>query len=231
MEVFRSFTVIRRGVYKSEVTWREREKTGWTEPWKTESEFKVTQLNWRSSQKQREQTWGKRQRKYNVKVLVFQSCLILCDPMDCSPPDLCPCDSPGKDTEVGCHLLLQGIFPTQGLNLGLASLRADSLPQSHQGSPKNRHHFLGTPTGNMASWDYNSYECPWEGMNFLHKVNQMKHNCQVIQISPSKFQASKLIELIHNLIVFAKHWSPNCTSCSVVPVTEPILLITLRFQD
>ena len=28
-------------------------------------------------------------------------------------------ESPGKNTEVGCHFLLQGIFPTQGLNLHL----------------------------------------------------------------------------------------------------------------
>ena len=28
-------------------------------------------------------------------------------------------DSPGKNTGVGCHALLQGIVPTQGLNLGL----------------------------------------------------------------------------------------------------------------
>ena len=27
---------------------------------------------------------------------------------------LCPWDSPGKDTVVGCHALLQGIFQTQG---------------------------------------------------------------------------------------------------------------------
>ena len=32
---------------------------------------------------------------------------------------LCPWNSPGKDTGVGCHSLLQGIFPTQGSNLGL----------------------------------------------------------------------------------------------------------------
>ena len=29
---------------------------------------------------------------------------------------LCPWDSPGKNTGVGCHALLQGIFPTQGSN-------------------------------------------------------------------------------------------------------------------
>ena len=32
---------------------------------------------------------------------------------------LCPRDSPGKNTGEGCHFLLQGLFPTQGLNPGL----------------------------------------------------------------------------------------------------------------
>ena len=32
---------------------------------------------------------------------------------------LCPWESPGKNTGVGCHFLLQGIFMTQGLNLHL----------------------------------------------------------------------------------------------------------------
>ena len=36
---------------------------------------------------------------------------------------LCPWDFPGKDTGVGCHFLLQGIFPTQGSNLGILHLR------------------------------------------------------------------------------------------------------------
>ena len=47
--------------------------------------------------------------------LVIRSCLTLFDPMDCSPPgSSVHGDSPGKNTEVGCHALLQGIFPTQG---------------------------------------------------------------------------------------------------------------------
>ena len=37
---------------------------------------------------------------------------------------LCPWDSPGKDTGVGCHFLLQGIFPTQGSNPRLLRLPA-----------------------------------------------------------------------------------------------------------
>ena len=44
---------------------------------------------------------------------------------------LCPCDSPGKNTGVGCHVLLQGIFPPEGLNLCLLHWQAGSLPLSH----------------------------------------------------------------------------------------------------
>ena len=41
----------------------------------------------------------------------------LCDPMDCSlPGSSVHGDSPDKNTGVGCHALLQGIFPTQRLN-------------------------------------------------------------------------------------------------------------------
>ena len=56
-------------------------------------------------------------------VLVAQSCLTLCDPMDCSSTRLlCPWTSPGMNTGVGCHFLLQGIFLTQRLNLGSPAL-------------------------------------------------------------------------------------------------------------
>ena len=49
--------------------------------------------------------------KYNVLFLVTQWCLTLCDPMDYSlPGSSVHGDSPGKDTGVGCHALLQGIF-------------------------------------------------------------------------------------------------------------------------
>ena len=56
--------------------------------------------------------------------LVAQSCLTLCDPVDYSPPgSSVHGDSPGKNTGVGCHFLLQGIFPTQGSNLHLLHCR------------------------------------------------------------------------------------------------------------
>ena len=48
---------------------------------------------------------------------------------------LCPWDFPGKDTGVGCHFLLQGIFPTQGLNPGLLHHRQILYRLSYKGSP------------------------------------------------------------------------------------------------
>ena len=48
---------------------------------------------------------------------------------------LCPWDSPGKNTGVGCHSLLQGIFPAQGQNLGLLHCRQILYQLSHQGGP------------------------------------------------------------------------------------------------
>ena len=47
---------------------------------------------------------------------------------------LCPWASPGKNTGVGCHALLQRIFPTQGLNPGLPHCRRILYQVSHQGS-------------------------------------------------------------------------------------------------
>ena len=57
----------------------------------------------------------------------LMSCPTLHDPMDCSlPVSSVHGDSPGKNTGVGCHFFLQGIFPTEGLNLCLLHSQADS---------------------------------------------------------------------------------------------------------
>ena len=74
---------------------------------------------------------------------VTKLCLMLCDLMDCSPPDSSPWNIPGKNTEVGCHFLLQGIFPTMGLNLHVLHWQTDSLPLTHLGMTDCIH---GTPS-------------------------------------------------------------------------------------
>ena len=74
----------------------------------------------------------------SMTCLVTQSCPILCDPVDCGPPgSSVHRDSPGKHTGLGCHALLQGIFPTQGLNpclLVLLHWQLGSLPLAPPGS-------------------------------------------------------------------------------------------------
>ena len=47
--------------------------------------------------------------------------------------DLCSWDSPGKNTGLGSHSLLQGIFLTQGWNPGLLCCRQIFYLQRHQG--------------------------------------------------------------------------------------------------
>ena len=61
--------------------------------------------------------------------LVTQSCPTLCDPVDKSPPGF-------SVHGGGCHVLLQGIFPTQGSNSGFQHCRWILYHLSHQGSTR-----------------------------------------------------------------------------------------------
>ena len=66
--------------------------------------------------------------------VLLQSCPILCDPMDCNPRTR---NSPGKNTGVDSHFLLQGIFLAQGLKPGSPALQADSLLPEPPGKVRN----------------------------------------------------------------------------------------------
>ena len=61
-------------------------------------------------------------------VKVAQWCPTLCNPMNCSL-----WNSPGQNTGVGSLSLLEGIFPTQGLNSGLPHCRQTLYRLNHQG--------------------------------------------------------------------------------------------------
>ena len=74
-----------------------------------------------------------------VCVLSRFSCVRFCDPVDPSRL-LCPWDSPGRNTGVGCQAFLQGTFPAQGLNLSLLHplhWQAGSLPLAPPGMQAN----------------------------------------------------------------------------------------------
>ena len=78
---------------------------------------------------------------YAVLCLVAQWCLTLCDPMDCSPPgSSAHGDSLGKNTEVGCHALLQGNLPNSGIKTRCPAMQeAHSLPSEPPGKPLMKH--------------------------------------------------------------------------------------------
>ena len=131
---------------------------------------------------------------------IAQSCLTLWDPRDCNPPgSSVPGDSPGKKTGVGSHTLLQGIFPTQGLNPGLLNCRLILCCLSHQGSPLSlipcsylsikvklkRHRTLKATSlgyvfrriqfhyfpGHPGMWAWLLEHCGGQGVLFNNKVN------------------------------------------------------------
>ena len=69
-------------------------------------------------------------------MIVTQLCHNSLQPRGLEPTRLlCSWNSPGKSTGVGCHFPLQGIFPTQGLNLGLLHCRHILYHLSQRGSP------------------------------------------------------------------------------------------------
>ena len=65
---------------------------------------------------------------------VTQSCLTVCEPMDYIVHG--PWNSPDQNTGVGSLSLLQGIFPTQGIEPRFPALWVDSLPGEPQGKPR-----------------------------------------------------------------------------------------------
>ena len=74
-------------------------------------------------------------RASGVRARSLRVCPTLRDPADFSPQAR-PWASPGKNTGVGCHALLQGLFLTQGLNLGLLHCRQVHYHLSHEGNPR-----------------------------------------------------------------------------------------------
>ena len=69
-------------------------------------------------------------------------------------PFVIPWNLPGQDTGVGGISLLQGILPTQGLNLGLPHRRRILYQLSHKGSPRILE-WVAYPFSRGSSWPRN----------------------------------------------------------------------------
>ena len=93
--------------------------------WMKGGRYKVNcDKRWRKANGLDASLWGKGCTSQSVRATsLSQSCLTLCNAVNCSPPG--PSvheDFLGKNTGVGCHALLWGIFPAQGLKLSLLCL-------------------------------------------------------------------------------------------------------------
>ena len=115
----------------------------------------------------------------------------LCNPMDCSLSRLlCPWNFPGKNTGVGCHFLLQGIFLTQGLNLGLQHCRKTLYCLSHQGSQKNY-----------------SYSCNCQGSSVHRILQARKLEWVAMPSSRGSSQPRDRAQVSHIAGVFFTSWA------------------------
>ena len=110
-----------------------------------------------------------------------------------------PWDFPGKNTRVGCHFLLQGIFLTQGSNSGLPHCRKMLYPLSHQGSPKcpieplvlgdgggqECHPLLQGSNPDLSTVSRTLYRLCYQG-SLLHVKHCARHILGILSFNPYK---------------------------------------------
>ena len=116
-----------------------------------------------------------------------QSCPTLCNFMDRLP---CAWDFPGKNTGLGCHFLLQGIFPTLELNLSLAFL------------PWHRF-FTTVPPGKSLSWRFSW--SPFIRLNLMKKIHQWTSSFGCSAVS-AMTQRGPWFSNFFNLKEKQRHW-------------------------
>ena len=107
-----------------------------------------------------------------MKMLVTQSLPALCDLMDCNPP--------GKNTVVGSHLLLHGIFPTKNLPNPASSTAYDwivHLLTNIAGNPLQKSHCPQEKPGGVI---------PSHELRMLHVNNEICTKCLNLWSFPSQ---------------------------------------------
>ena len=127
-----------------------------------------------------------------VLCLVAQSCPTLCNPMNCSPPGFSVHrNSPGKNTWVGWHALLQGNLPSPGIKPRSPALQADSLPAEPQiqytdsnilseppGKPSNIHSSSLSPTRRISTDALWSQSPPLKSVEIKYVVEMLLLICK-----------------------------------------------------
>ena len=117
---------------------------------------------------------------------------------------LCPWNFPGKNTGVGAHFLLQGVFPTQGLSPSLLHLlhwQADSLPLCYLGSLSCNIFFLKSQSHSSVS-----YPLPVHGI--VYEILQTRIvECVAVPFSRESSQPRSRTQLSHIAGRFFTSWA------------------------
>ena len=105
-----------------------------------------------------------------LRMCMFVSCSVMSDSL--RPHELqhtrllCPWNSPGKNTGVGCHSFLQWVFLTQGSNWGLLYCRQILYCLSYQGSPTTKCQFSSVARSCLTVC--NPMDCSMPGLPVHH---------------------------------------------------------------
>ena len=98
---------------------------------------------------------------------------------------------------MGCHFLLQGIFPTQGSNPGFLHCKQMLYPLSHQGSPNKTYAksfqscptlcdpIDGSPPGSPVPGILQARTLTGVGCHFLLQSMKVKNGSEVAQSCPT----------------------------------------------
>ena len=141
----------------------------------------------------------------------------------------CPWSSPGKNTEVGCHFLFQGIFRIQGLNPGLSQLQADSLPSVVQSLSQAQ---LFVTPWTIARQTSLSFTISWSLLKLMSIESVMPSNhfvlCRPLLLLPLIFPSIRVFSnelALH--IRWPKYWR---FSFNISPSNEYSGLISFRMD-
>ena len=167
-------------------------------------------------------------------ILLLSSCSVMSDslqPHELEPPRLiCPWNFPGKNTGVGCHALLQGIFPTPGSNPCLLCWQADSLPFSSVQSFSHVQ-LLVTPwiTARQASLSITN---SWSLLKLMSIVSEMPSShlilcCPLLLLPPIPPSITVFSNELTLRMRWPKYWS---FSFSISPSNEHPGLISFRMD-
>ena len=153
-----------------------------------------------------------------VLCLVIQLCQTLCDCMDCScrPDSSAHGDFSGKNTGVGCHALLQGLFPTQGIESRSSALQANSLPSEPPAKSNLNITWLIIGYDRMHPQHHLFFSFPFKlNLNLFRFLNL------TMTLLGLRFREIfiKLFFFISPLRRCVEHFFPNCSTCKILTLS------------